>query len=107
MRILPRLNIPTPKASRRLWRHTKAHLTLKRIYYSVEVLLFALIFFAVFSGSRLRFIDTLGGTIDTIVSILLLAIFIVTHVIARRRLLPKIQRYSAPAPYDERKIFFD
>src|SRR6185436_11426601 len=107
MRILPRLNMPTRKAARRLWRHTKAHLTLKRIYYSVEALLFALIFFAVFSGSRLRFIDTWGGRMDTIVSILLLAIFVITHVVARRRLLPKIQRYYAPAPYDERKIFFD
>src|SRR6185295_1578793 len=85
----------------------KAHLTLKRIYYSVEVLLFALIFFAVFSGSRLRLIDTWGRRMDTIVSILLLAIFVITHVVARRRLLPKIQRYYAPAPYDERKIFFD
>ena len=91
MRILPRLNMPTPKAARRLWRHTKAHLTLKRIYYSVEVLLFALIFFAVFSGGRLRFIDTWGGRMDTIVSILLFAIFIITHVVAHRRLLPKIR----------------
>src|SRR5215510_5644758 len=107
MRILPRLNMPTRKAARRLWRHTKAHLTLKRIYYSVEVLLFAVIFILVFSGSRLRFIDTWGGRMDTIVSILLLAIFVITHVIARRRLLPKIERYYAPAPYDERKIFFD
>jgi phosphoserine phosphatase RsbU/P len=107
MRILPRLNMPTRKAARRLWRHTKAHLTLKRIYYSVEFLLFALVFFVVFSGSRLRFIDTWGGRMDLIVSVLLLTIFIITHIIARRSLLPKIQRYYAPAPYDERKIFFD
>lgn len=107
MRILPRLNMPTRKAARRLWRHTKGHLTLKRIYYSIEVLLFTVIFVLVFSGSRLRFIDAWGGRMDTIVSVLLLAIFVVTHIVARRRLLPKIQRYYAPAPYDERKIFFD
>ena len=107
MRILPRLNMPTRKAARRLWRHTKGHLTLKRIYYSVEFLLFALIFFVVFSGSRLRFIDAWGGRMDLIASVLLLAIFVVTHIIARRRLLPKIERHFAPAPYDERKIFFD
>ena len=107
MRILPRLNMPTRKAARRLWRHTKAHLTLKRIYYSVEVLLFTIIFVLVFSGSRLRFIDAWGGRMDTIVSVLLAAIFVITHIVARRRLLPKIQRYYAPAPYDERKIFFD
>ena len=107
MRILPRLNMPTRKAARRVWRHTKAHLTLKRIYYSVEAILFTLIFFVVFSGSRLRFIDAWGGRMDTIVSLLLLGVFIITHIVARRRLLPKIQRYYAPAPYDERKIFFD
>ena len=107
MRILPRLNMPTRKAARRLWRHTKGHLTLKRIYYSVEIILFAAIFFIVFSGNRLRFIDTWGGRMDTIVSVLLLAVFVVTHIIARRRLLPKIESYYAPAPYDERKIFFD
>jgi len=107
MRILPRLNMPTRKAARRIWRHTKGHLTLKRIYYSVEVLLFAVIFVLVFSGSRLRFIDAWGGRMDTIVSVLLLGIFVITHIVAWRRLLPKIQRYYAPAPYDERKIFFD
>ena len=107
MRILPRLNMPTRKAARRLWRHTKAHLTLKRIYYSVEFLLFILVYFLVFSGSRLRFIDSWGGRMDTIVSVLLLVVFVVTHIVARRRLLPKIESYYAPAPYDERKIFFD
>src|SRR4029078_8672764 len=33
--------------------------------------------------------------------------YILIHVIARRRLLPKIESHYAPAPYDERKIFFD
>ena len=107
MRILPRLNLPKRKAARRIWRHTKARLNLKRIYYSVEFLLFAVIFFLVFSGSRLRFIDTWGGRMDLVVSVLLLVVFIITHIVARRRLLPKIERYYAPAPYDERKIFFD
>lgn len=107
MRILPRLNMPTRKAARRIWRHTKARLNLRRIYYSIEFLLFIVIFFLVFSGSRLRFIDTWGGRMDTFVSVLLLVVFIVTHIVARRKLLPKIESYYAPAPYDERKIFFD
>jgi hypothetical protein len=40
MRILPRLDMPTRKAARRLWRHSKAHLNLRRFYYSVEFILF-------------------------------------------------------------------
>src|SRR6185503_2926490 len=107
MRILPRLNMPTSKAARRLWRKSKARLTLRRIYYSVELLLFIAIYFVIFSGNRLRTLDTFGRRTDAIVSLLLVAVFILIHVIARRRLLPKIESYYAPAPYDERKIFFD
>ena len=107
MRILPRLNVPTRKAARRLWRKSKARLNLRRIYYSVELFLFIAIYFVVFSGSRLRTLDTFGRRTDAIVSLLLVAAFILIHVIARRRLLPKIESYYAPAPYDERKIFFD
>jgi len=107
MRILPRFNMPKRKAARRLWRKSKARLNLRRVYYSVELLLFLTIYFLVFSGSRLRTLDTFGRRTDAIVSLLLVATFILIHVIARRRLLPKIERYYAPAPYDERKIFFD
>src|SRR5215213_10761995 len=107
MRILPRLNMPTHKAARRLWRKSKARLNLRRTYYSVELLLFIVIYFVVFSGSRLRTLDTFGHRTDAIVSLLLVGTFILIHVFARRRLLPKIERYYAPAPYDERKIFFD
>ncbi|HKG47192.1 MAG TPA: GAF domain-containing SpoIIE family protein phosphatase [Pyrinomonadaceae bacterium] len=107
MRILPRVNLPTSKAARRLWRKSKARLNLRRIYYSVEVLLFIIIYFVVFSGGRLRTLDTFGHRTDAVVSLLLIAAFILIHITARRRLLPKIERYYAPAPYDERKIFFD
>jgi hypothetical protein len=82
-------------------------LTLRRIYYSVEILLFIAIYFVVVSGSRLRVIDGFGRRADTIASLLLVGTFILIHFIARRRVLPKIERYYAPAPYDERKIFFD
>src|SRR5689334_13044975 len=107
MRILPRLNIPKRKAARRLWLKCKARLTLRRIYYSVEIVLYIAIYFLVFSGSRLRTLDTFGHRTDAVVSLLLVTAFILIHVIARRRLLPKIESYYAPAPYDERKIFFD
>src|SRR5215212_12025652 len=100
MRILPRLNMPTNKAARRLWRKSKARLNLRRIYYSVETLLFIAIYFVVFSGSRLRTLDTFGHRTDAIISLLLVAAFILIHIVARRRLLPKLESYYAPAPYD-------
>jgi phosphoserine phosphatase RsbU/P len=107
MRIFPRAKLPTPKAARRLWRKSKAHLNFRRIYYSAEIILFIVIYFAVLTGARLRFVDTYGRRADVVVSLILVAAFIVFHVLARRRLLPRIELHYQPAPYDERKIFFD
>jgi len=107
MRILPRVQIPTIKAARRLWRKSKGHITLRRIYYASELILFAAIYFLVFSGNRLRIIDSFGSRADALASLGVVAVFIVIHVIARRSLLPRIESHYAPAPYDERKIFFD
>ena len=107
MRILPRVNMPTRKAARRMWRKSRAHLTVRRVFYSAEIILFIVIYSIVFSGSRLRFIDAFGGRTDAVVSLILLIAFAGFHVIARCRLLPRIERHYAPAPYDERKIFFD
>jgi len=107
MRILPRVRIPNPKAARRLWRKSKGHFKLRRIYYACELVLFTAIYFLVFTGSRLRAIDALGRRADTLVSLLLIATFILIHIAARRLLLPKIEGRYTPAPYDERKIFFD
>ena len=107
MRILPRFRMPTPKTVRRLWRKSKGHFTVRRVYYSVEFILFAAVYLLVFSGSRLRTIDTFGRRTDVVVSLVLSGAFIIIHVIARRLLLPRIEHHYAPAPYDERKIFFD
>jgi sigma-B regulation protein RsbU (phosphoserine phosphatase) len=106
MRVVPRFNI-TPKAVRRLWRKSKAHLTLLRVYYSLELTLFLTIYFIAFSGKRLQLIDSLGHRADTIISLLLIAAFAGIHVLARRALLPKIERRYQPVRYDERKIFFE
>src|ERR1051326_7468232 len=107
MRILPRVQIPKTKAARRLWRKSKGHITLRRIYSTSELILFAAIYLLVFSGSRLRVVDAFGSRADALVSLALVAAFILIHVIARRSLLPRIESHYAPAPYDERKIFFD
>src|SRR6185503_1609955 len=80
--------------------------TFRRVYYSLEFFLFAATYFLVFSGNRLKVIDGLGARSDAIVSLVLITAFIVFHVIARRRLLPRIESYYAP-PQDDRKIFFE
>lgn len=107
MRILPRVRVPTPHAARRLWRKSKGRLSLRRIYYSVEVIAFIAVYFIVFSDGQLRAMDAVSPRMDLMASLALVAAFIVIHVVARRRLLPRIERYYEPTPYDERKIFFD
>src|SRR5689334_8580894 len=100
MRILPRVNMPTPKAARRLWRQSKSHLTVRRVYYTIEILIFAVIYVAVFSGSRLKYLDSFGRRTDVVLSLFLVAIFLVTHFVAQKTLLPRIERYYEPTPYD-------
>jgi len=107
MSILPRLHMPRPKTARRLWRRSKAHLTLRRVYYSIEALIFSVIFILVFSGSRLRYIDGFGRRSDLVFALLVVGAFLFLHFVARRKLLPRIEIYYEPTPYDERKIFFD
>lgn len=99
--------MPTPKSVRRLWRKSKGRLTLRRIYYSIEIILFIVVYFVVFSGNRLRTMDAYGRRTDVVISLILVAVFIIIHLFARRFVLPKIQRRYQPTPYDERKIFFD
>src|SRR5215212_8727508 len=99
--------MPKPKAARRLWRKSKGRLTPRRVYYSVEFIFFVTIYFVIFSGNRLRAIDAFGRRTDMVLSLVLIAAFILIHVFARRLLLPKIEHRYQPTPYDERKIFFD
>jgi sigma-B regulation protein RsbU (phosphoserine phosphatase) len=55
----------------------------------------------------MRYIDSFGRRADWVVSFLLLSTFVFLHVLGRKVLLPRIERYYEPLPYDERKIFFD
>jgi phosphoserine phosphatase RsbU/P len=90
-----------------LWRHSKGHISVRRVYYALEIAIFVAIFISVFSGGRLRFIDTYGRRGDLIVALILVLLFLSIHIVARRLILPRIEIYYEPTPYDERKIFFD
>jgi sigma-B regulation protein RsbU (phosphoserine phosphatase) len=107
MRVFPRLTLPNPKSVRRFRRRVRSHLSVRRLYYLVEVLLFVCVFLLIFSGNRLRFIDEFGIRSDVFAALLLVALMILLHGLAKRRLLPRIERHYNPVPYDEHKIFFD
>src|SRR5262245_64032545 len=107
MRIFPRIKRPSLKPLRQKLRRISRHLSVARVTFGVEWLIFGGALLLALTGSRAAFIDQLGRRGDRIVLRLLLALFASLHSIVRRRLLPRLERYFSPAPYDEHRIFFD
>lgn len=65
----------------------------------------ALVF--VFTGSRVDFIDALGGRADLVALAVTLALSGLLHTFVAPRIVSALERYFTPAPYDERRILFD
>jgi sigma-B regulation protein RsbU (phosphoserine phosphatase) len=107
MRVLPRFTRPTIKSARRLWRRFTSHLTVRRVIYTLEVVIFGAVFVLVYSGSRARFVDGYGKRADLLAALLLIGVFTLFHFLNRRYITPRIERYFQPVPYSERKILLD
>src|SRR5215475_1752542 len=107
MRIFPRITRPSLKPLRQKLRRLSRHLSVARVTLGVEWLTFGAALLMALTGSRAAFIDGFGRRGDLIALMLLLALFASLHSIVKRRLLPRLERYFSPAPYDEHRIFFD
>src|SRR5262245_24183870 len=107
MRILPRITRPSLKPMRQKLRRLRRHLSVARVTLGVEWLIFGLTLLLALTGGRAAFIDEFGRRSDLIALMLLLALFASLHSLVKRRLLPRLERYFSPAPYDEHRIFFD
>jgi sigma-B regulation protein RsbU (phosphoserine phosphatase) len=83
------------------------HLTVARLTLGVECGIFCAALLFALTGGRAAFIDQFGRRGDLVAIMLLLALFAWLHMIVKRRLLPRLERYFSPAPYDEHSIFFD
>lgn len=88
-------------------RRLRRHLSVARVTLGVEWLIFGLTLLLALTGGRAAFIDEFGRRSDLIALMLLLALFASLHALVKRRLLPRLERYFSPAPYDEHRIFFD
>src|SRR5262245_31348711 len=107
MRIFPRINRPSLKPLRHKLRRMSRHLTVARVALGVERLIFGPSPRFPLTGSRAAFIDGFGRRGDLVALMLLLTLFASLHSLIKRRLLPRLERYFSPAPYDEHRIFFD
>ncbi len=107
MRVLPRFRRPSLKPLWRRWARLRRGLTVARVTVAVEVLLAAGALLFVFTGSRAAWLDQQGGRADAVAAGALLLSFAALHWLVRRFLLPRLERYFAPAPYDEHRILFD
>ena len=88
-------------------RRLRRHLSVARVTLGVEWLIFGVALLLALTGDRAAFIDQFGRRGDLISLLLLLALFASLHALVKRRLLPRLERYFSPAPYDEHRIFFD
>jgi phosphoserine phosphatase RsbU/P len=107
MRIFPRINRPSLKPLRQKLRRMSRHLTVARVTLSVECGIFGAAMLLALTGSRAAFIDGFGRRGDLVAALLSLALFAWLHTFIKRRLLPRLERYFSPAPYDEHRILFD
>jgi phosphoserine phosphatase RsbU/P len=107
MRIFPRVTRPSLKPTRQKLRRLSRSLSVARVTLGVEWLIFGAALLAALTGGRAAFIDGFGRRGDLIALLLSLTLFASLHSLVRRRLLPRLERYFSPAPYDEHRIFFD
>jgi len=107
MRILPRITRPSLKPMRRELRRLSRHLSVARVTFGVEWSIFSVALLLALTGDRAAFIDRLGRRGDLVALLLLLALFALLHTLVKRHLLPRLELYFSPAPYDEHRILFD
>jgi phosphoserine phosphatase RsbU/P len=88
-------------------RRLSRHLTVARVTLGVECGIYGGALLLALTGGRVAYIDRFGRRGDLVALSLFLALFAWLHMIVKRRLLPRLERYFSPAPYDEHRIFFD
>lgn len=107
MRIFPRFFFRRLKPMGRRLRHWRRHLTVARAAFALECLAFGAVLLFLLTGSRLSFLDRWGQRADAALLAAVSVLFGVVHTLARRRVVPRLERYFAPAAYDEHRILFD
>lgn len=72
-----------------------------------ELALFTALLIFTFTGSRAAWVDGQGQRTDVLIVAAAFVCFAMIHQLAKRFLLPRLERYFLPVKYDERRILFD
>src|SRR5215216_6885542 len=107
MRVVPRIHIPKSRQIKRKLRQWRRKLTVARSVKAIELMLLAVALLFIFSGSGAQTLDRLGRRADAVTLGVVFAIFMALHLLSKRYVIPVLERYFLPAPYDERRILFD
>jgi sigma-B regulation protein RsbU (phosphoserine phosphatase) len=92
---------------RRISKLRRRYLSAARIVIFLEALLAGAALWFVLTGSRAAAIDRFGRRADLVLLMAAIPLFALLHVLVFRHLVPVLESYFSPAPYDERRILFD
>lgn len=107
MRIIPRFARPRIRRFGRRLRRWGRYLSVARVILFLELLIVGGVLLLILTGSRAAWIDRIGHRADLVALVVVLALFGLLHFVARRIVVPALERRFAPAAYDERRILFD
>ena len=107
MRVVPRIRIPKSRQIKRKLRQLRRHVTVARVVLAVELMLLTIALLAIYTGNGAVSLDRVGRRADSVALALVLVLFALFHIFVRKRIVPLLERYFLPAPYDERRILFD
>jgi sigma-B regulation protein RsbU (phosphoserine phosphatase) len=107
MRVVPRIRIPKSRQIKRKLRQLRRHVTIARVLLAIELMLLAVALLVIYTGKGASALDRLGRRADSVAMAITLILFALFHVFIRKRIVPLLERYFLPAPYDERRILFD
>jgi phosphoserine phosphatase RsbU/P len=107
MRIFPRIRRPSLKPVAQRLRRLRQRLSVARVVVVVELLIFSGVLLLALTGGRAAFVDSFGQRADLVALAMALTFLAALHIVVKRRLLPRIERYFSPVSYDERRILFD
>jgi phosphoserine phosphatase RsbU/P len=108
MRILPRIVRPRIRRfGRQLSKWWRLHVSVARLVAIFEGVAFGSTLLYLLSGSRALRVDRWGPRADLLVLVAAVAMLVLLHMLLFRHVVPMLERYFSPAPYDERRILFD